>query len=608
MSVITAGVTSPTLVARQEIRTFWKDEALMELYILGLERFQKVDSNLPLSYYQIAGIHGRHRAYLALFEQALTKHVTDIANEFTGNDREKYVSAAQKFRIPYWDWAVNADLPDFVSQQDNVEVNSPTGKRTLPNPLFSYKLPSTRPGYAINRIPVAVTSNTVRHPTGPSLETDKKDLEGDLQSNRTAHWRRSVWNMLSAETTWQIFSNDGIVKGARAHQYSLEGVHNDIHVVVGEGGHMNHPEYAAFDPVFWLHHCNIDRLFALWQAIHKDAYFADSAPNNVPGQGINAPLRPFRKTANEFWTPGGVLYYLMTRLLTPDSQLLQRDTRTFHYTYPELEQWSSLNTQQKSDRLWSQVNDMYTKGTSAQNLVEFFKNPGARPVVGRPVVASARRVAPTAQQTMQAPAQDVSSQSTATVANPVIHMESAEHEAIEKSPPQDMRSFVDWSANIVVEKYAAKLSFVVYVFLGDFNENPKQWNRDPNLVGTYSIFASHIETTGCGRCQEAAETHQLVGGTVPLTTALVQKIGHEKVNSSDASEVTAYLYKELHWRVKDATGTEIKREDVPGLKISVLHSPVTLPESITQAAVWGEGVKATSVTAGRPGGANEDDD
>lgn len=35
---------------------------------------------------------------------------------------------------------------------------------------------------------------------------------------------------------------------------------------------MGFPEVAAFDPVFWLHHANVDRLFAMWQALHLDSY------------------------------------------------------------------------------------------------------------------------------------------------------------------------------------------------------------------------------------------------------------------------------------------------------------------------------------------------
>jgi hypothetical protein len=78
MTIITQGVTNPpTLVARQEIRTFAQDKELMELYLLALERFQKADQNDPLSWYQVAGIHGRYVCFqlaprLLLFPSCFT--------------------------------------------------------------------------------------------------------------------------------------------------------------------------------------------------------------------------------------------------------------------------------------------------------------------------------------------------------------------------------------------------------------------------------------------------------------------------------------------------------------------------------------------------------
>lgn len=40
--------------------------------------------------------------------------------------------------------------------------------------------------------------------------------------------------------------------------------HNVVHVLVG--GLMTNPNTAALDPIFWLHHCNIDRLWMEWNA------------------------------------------------------------------------------------------------------------------------------------------------------------------------------------------------------------------------------------------------------------------------------------------------------------------------------------------------------
>lgn len=59
----------------------------------------------------------------------------------------------------------------------------------------------------------------------------------------------------------------------RAFQRRLEWVHNDVHVAAG--GTMATASSPA-DPLFWLHHANVDRLWARWQERH---------PRQRPGNG-----------------------------------------------------------------------------------------------------------------------------------------------------------------------------------------------------------------------------------------------------------------------------------------------------------------------------------
>ena len=42
------------------------------------------------------------------------------------------------------------------------------------------------------------------------------------------------------------------------------GLHGNVHVEVGGPTNMGSVPWAAEDPVFWMHHCNIDRLWASW--------------------------------------------------------------------------------------------------------------------------------------------------------------------------------------------------------------------------------------------------------------------------------------------------------------------------------------------------------
>ncbi len=42
------------------------------------------------------------------------------------------------------------------------------------------------------------------------------------------------------------------------------GLHGNVHVLIGDRNNMGSVPWAARDPIFWLHHSNIDRLWASW--------------------------------------------------------------------------------------------------------------------------------------------------------------------------------------------------------------------------------------------------------------------------------------------------------------------------------------------------------
>jgi tyrosinase len=114
---------------RQEVFTLKNDAAAWNIYLLALERFKNMSGSDPMSWYQIAGIHGQpyvawdsvgpcnnctlegycthqstlfptwHRAYLALFEQAVVSHAIEVANEFSGDDQSMYLDKANNLRI-----------------------------------------------------------------------------------------------------------------------------------------------------------------------------------------------------------------------------------------------------------------------------------------------------------------------------------------------------------------------------------------------------------------------------------------------------------------------------------------------------------------------------
>lgn len=66
----------------------------------------------------------------------------------------------------------------------------------------------------------------------------------------------------------------------------LEGQHNTVHMWVG--GTMSLIPTAPADPIFWLHHAQIDRLWSVWQPTH--------AGQNPTLQGDDAILDPWTTT------------------------------------------------------------------------------------------------------------------------------------------------------------------------------------------------------------------------------------------------------------------------------------------------------------------------
>jgi tyrosinase len=76
-------------------------------------------------------------------------------------------------------------------------------------------------------------------------------------------------------------------------------IHNRVHVWVG--GSM-YPMSSPNDPVFFLHHCNIDRLWAQWQATHPTEGYQPVA-GGPSGHNLNDPMDPWGGTT----TVAGVL-------------------------------------------------------------------------------------------------------------------------------------------------------------------------------------------------------------------------------------------------------------------------------------------------------------
>ncbi|CAG5132260.1 unnamed protein product, partial [Candidula unifasciata] len=80
-------------------------------------------------------------------------------------------------------------------------------------------------------------------------------------------------------------------------QYEI--AHNFIHALVGgsEVYSMASLLYTAFDPIFYLHHSNTDRIWAIWQALQSYRGKPYNSANCAIGR-LRKPLPPFSLTSD----------------------------------------------------------------------------------------------------------------------------------------------------------------------------------------------------------------------------------------------------------------------------------------------------------------------
>lgn len=97
---------------------------------------------------------------------------------------------------------------------------------------------------------MAVYPSTLRYPSDTTAKAVSRDLLASDQLNQfRPNVQSRLYNLFSMISDYAIASND------ISNDESIESIHDTIHNTVGgNNGHMTDIPYAAFDPVFWLHH------------------------------------------------------------------------------------------------------------------------------------------------------------------------------------------------------------------------------------------------------------------------------------------------------------------------------------------------------------------
>ena len=295
-----------------------------------------------------------HRPYVLLLEQLLHQRAVRIANKFTDKNRGKYQDAADRLRLPYMDWSDPAYLGGIPSSASSPQIDvvrpSASGKaqkQTIDNPFYRYNFRTNE----LSQLPglFGTYEYTTRDPDGVSARPISGDDNVDIAMMNDFITRRQNTFNLFALTAFNSFASQ------------CEAIHNGIHVTIGAGrnggrGHMGTTTAAAFDPIFWLHHANIDRLIAMYQVVYPNNQLAAATPaatygRVVPGRDgpqdtLDTNLYPFRKM-------DGSMY--------KGQDFVSGSTGIWNYKYgyPEIPCKSSASATQLSSNVRTAINNLY---------------------------------------------------------------------------------------------------------------------------------------------------------------------------------------------------------------------------------------------------------
>jgi len=147
----------------------------------------------------------------------------------------------------------------YVLQLEAI-VRTITGRSEFTLPYWDYTSASS---YAI---PEEFQSRNRTHPIFASLFVPRRNADGGRLRSANVNGGEPINKYYRGRRNFLVLPN------LRQRNYSsfseqLDGqLHNQIHQFVGDETNMGSVPSAAGDPLFWLHHCNIDRIWFAWNA------------------------------------------------------------------------------------------------------------------------------------------------------------------------------------------------------------------------------------------------------------------------------------------------------------------------------------------------------
>jgi tyrosinase len=224
--------------------TSWRYRAAIHKYVRGKDPYVLPSDALPLPAEQKRFWdqcqHGSwfflpwHRMYLSCFEQIIMATV-------------RRLGGPDDWALPYWNYS---------------DVNNADAKKLAPA-FRATKLPDG----SVNSLRVAQRAPAAN--TGGEV-VDDRDVDIKMCLKEPVFSSQPAAGAPSFGGPRTKFHHSGGTAGA------LETVpHGSVHDAVGNGGWMSEFYTAALDPIFWLHHCNIDRLWEVW--LRRDPHHTNPA-------------------------------------------------------------------------------------------------------------------------------------------------------------------------------------------------------------------------------------------------------------------------------------------------------------------------------------------
>lgn len=196
--------------------------------------------------------------------------------------------------LPYWDWASDGDLPASKQRLAPLWTSAGIGGSGSPVSDGPFRTPS-------------FTVNLESGNTG-ALQTTNRGLVRQLGTDVTTLPTTAQVKQVLNQKTYDVPQWD---RSTTKFRNRLEGwrpspgprMHNRVHVWVG--GDMS-PATSPNDPVFYLNHCNVDRIWEAWMTRRGRVYAPTATTTGAPvGHRVNDPL--YSILVNKTVTPADVL-------------------------------------------------------------------------------------------------------------------------------------------------------------------------------------------------------------------------------------------------------------------------------------------------------------